>query len=87
MGDDVKAADPRSRIRTFLAENFLYSADGFPYGDEESLLEAGVVDSTGILELTLFVEETFGFQIPDDDVVPDHFDSVAKLAAYIESRK
>ncbi len=87
MGDDVEVADPRSRIRTFLAENLLFSTDGFPYGDEESLLETGVVDSTGILELVLFVEETFGLQVPDDDVIPDHFDSVARLAAYIESRE
>ena len=78
--------DPKSRIRTFLSENFLFTTDGFPFSDQESLLEAGVVDSTGILELTLFVEETFGFEVPDDDVVPDNFDSVAKLAAYIESK-
>ncbi|MHC5011757.1 MAG: phosphopantetheine-binding protein [Planctomycetota bacterium] len=81
------AADSKSRIRTFLAENFLFRSDGFPYGDDESLFEAGVVDSMGILELTLFVEETFGIDVPDDDVVPDNFDSVEKLATYIESRK
>ena len=71
------------KIRSYIAENMLFSQDGFPYPDDTSFLEEGIVDSTGILELVMFVEETFGFEVDDEDLVPDNFDSVEKLARYI----
>ena len=78
--------DTHGQVRSFLAENFLLSSDGFTLGDDASLLEAGVVDSTGVLEVIFFVEETFGVEVADDEIVPDNFDTVNKMAAYIESK-
>jgi len=78
--------DTRQRIRDFLAQNFLLRTDGFPYGDDASLLDEGVVDSTAVLELTLYLEETFGISIPDEEIVPDNLDSVDRIVAYIESK-
>ncbi len=74
------------RIRNFLSENFTLSDDGFTLGDDASLLEAGIVDSTGVLEVIMFVEETFQIQVEDHEIVPDNFDSVDKMVAYIESK-
>lgn len=74
------------QIRNYLAENFLLSSDGFTMGDDESLLETGVVDSTGILELTLFVEDTFGVEVLDQEIVPENFDSVSRIAAYVKGK-
>jgi acyl carrier protein len=54
--------------------------------DNGSLLAEGVVDSTGVLDLIMFLEDTFGINVADEDVVPEHFDSVAKLAAYTEAK-
>lgn len=54
--------------------------------DDESFLEAGVVDSLGVVELVSFVEETYNIEVPDDDIVPDNFDSVDNLAGYISRR-
>ena len=74
------------QIRNFLAENFQLSSVGFTLSDDVSLLEEGVIDSTGILELTTFVEATFGITVADEEIVPENFDSVDKIAAYVESK-
>jgi acyl carrier protein len=73
-------------IRTYIAENMLFSNDGYPYLDSTSFLEEGIVDSTGILELMMFVEESFGITVDDEELVPDNFDSVSRLAAYTRSK-
>lgn len=70
-------------IRSYIAENILFSNNGYPYSDDASFLEEGIIDSMGIMELVMFVEETFGISVEDEDLVPDNFDSVKKLATYI----
>ncbi|MCP4357205.1 MAG: acyl carrier protein [Chloroflexi bacterium] len=76
----------KEQIKQYVAENFLFSRNGsFSLADNESFLEAGVVDSLGVMELVFFVEETYNLQIPDDKIVPENFDSVDNLASYIES--
>jgi acyl carrier protein len=74
------------QIRDYIASNMLFSDNGYPYDDSTSFLEEGIVDSTGVLELILFVEESFGVQVADEDVTPNNFDSVAQLATYIRSK-
>lgn len=69
-------------IKQYLMENMLFS-DEFAYPDDASFLQTGILDSTGVLELVLFVEQTYGFQVAQPDVTPDNFDSVANLAGYI----
>ena len=76
-----------SQIRQFIAENFLFSDNGFNLGDDVSFLDEGIIDSTGTLELVLFVEDTFSFEVGDDEIEPDNFDSVNKLAAYIARKQ
>lgn len=78
--------DVKEQIRKYIAENFLFSSNGFNLDDDESFLEAGVVDSLGVVELVSFVEEKYKISVPDDDIVPDNFDSVDNLAAYIARR-
>ncbi|MBE2199997.1 MAG: acyl carrier protein [Anaerolinea sp.] len=78
--------DYKQQIRQYLAENFLFSSNGFHLDDNASFLEEEVVDSTGIMELVLFVEDTFGITVNDDEIVPDNFDSVNQLAAYIQRK-
>ena len=59
----------KDRIRKFVVENFMFgeSADGL--GDDDSFLEQGIIDSTGILELVAYLEESFGINIDDEDLV------------------
>jgi acyl carrier protein len=70
-------------IRNYILENFLFSdnTEQLPY--DASFLEEGVVDSTGVLELVMFVEETFSVTVEDEEIVPDNFDSVKQLAYYV----
>jgi len=77
----------RERIRGFLAENFLLSTGDFPLPDDASLLEEGVVDSTGILELVSFLEEAFTIAVADEEIVPENFDSVDRLVVYVEGKQ
>ncbi len=76
----------QTKIRDYVAKNLLFSDDGFRYDDDASFLEEGIVDSMGVLELVLFIEEQFGVTIEDTELTPDNFDSVNKLANYIQRR-
>ena len=78
--------DPRVLIRQFLAENFLLSDEEFPHADDASLLENGVVDSTGVLELIQFLESTFGIEIRDSEAVPANLDSVRSMLAFLATK-
>jgi acyl carrier protein len=74
------------KIRGYLGEYVLFSDNGLEYGNDDSFLESGIVDSVAVMELTLFVEEMFGIFVEDQDITPDNFDSVNKLAQFIRSR-
>jgi acyl carrier protein len=76
-----------AEIKSFIAKNFLFSDDGDAVADNESLMKNGTLDSTGILELIMFVEEKFQLKIPDEDMLPENFDSVRAIADYIENRR
>ena len=74
------------KIRAFIAENILFSDNGYPHPDDASYLEEGIVDSMGIMELVMFVEDQFGITVEDEELVPDNFDSVSRLATYIRAK-
>jgi acyl carrier protein len=78
--------DVKEQLRAFIAENFLFNPDGFDLSDDASFLDEGVVDSTGTLELVMFVEDSFGIAVGDHEIEPENFDSVNKLAVYIERK-
>jgi acyl carrier protein len=73
-------------IRIFIAENFMFRDDTAGLDAAQSLLEAGLIDSTGVLELVAFLEGRYGIRIPDADMVPANLDSVAGLVAYVSRR-
>lgn len=75
-----------TKIRQFIDDNFLFREDRTAIADTESLLEAGLIDSTGILELVAFIESEFGVQMADAEIVPDNLDSIAKIVAYVERK-
>lgn len=70
-------------IRNYILENFLFSDNNGRLQDNTSFLEEGIVDSTGVLELVMFVEETFDVTVEDEEIVPEKFDSVECLARYV----
>lgn len=72
-------------VRAFITSNFPLSAGG-KLASDDSLLETGVIDSVGVLELIEHLEETYGLKIPDEDVLPENLDSVGAIAAYVSAR-
>lgn len=76
----------REQIKNYIAETFLFSDDGFNMSDDISFLDEGIIDSMGVLELIMFVEETFRISVEDDDIKPENFDSVNKLYEYIHRK-
>lgn len=75
-----------NQIRTFIIENFLFGDTSHDLGDDVSLIETDLVDSTAILELVAFVEETYGVTVADADIVPANFDSIGRIAAFVGAR-
>jgi acyl carrier protein len=73
-------------IRLFLTENFPLTSTEFSLQNDESLIEAGVIDSTGILELIEFIESRYEISIPDEDVLPENLDSVDSITCYVVAR-
>lgn len=69
-------------IRTYIARTF-----GKPVGPDDSLLDSGLVDSTGIFELVTFLEENFGIKIEDEEIVPEHFETAAQIAAFVDRKR
>lgn len=84
MANDKRTIE--NELRQFLADNFILDDDGAGLGADESLTESGVLDSMGVLELITFIEEHFGFSVPDEDTLPENLDSVARLVAYVDRR-
>jgi acyl carrier protein len=72
----------QDQIRQFIRDSFFVDE----FSNDDSFLASGLLDSLGIVQLVSFVEQTFAITVPDTDLVPENFDSVAKLAAYVDRR-
>jgi acyl carrier protein len=71
------------KVRGFIEERFLASAGLERVQEEESFIENGIIDSTGVLELVHFLEETFVIKIEDNELVPDNLDSIRNIVAFL----
>ena len=71
-------------VRSFITENFIL--DGVDLSGGASLTSNGVLDSMGVLELVMFIEERYAFRVPDEDTVPENLDSVDSIVRYVRSR-
>lgn len=72
----------RRQVRDYITASF-YVADPAALPDNESLLETGIVDSTGVLELVAFLESTFGVKVEDEEMLPENLDSIARVSAFV----
>ena len=78
----MSPANVENHVREFVISNFLYG-DGAPLQNETSFLESGIVDSTGILELMMFLETTFHIKVLPEEMIPENLDSVARVARFV----
>jgi len=76
----------RKQVRDFVTTNF-YVADPKSLEDATSLLDHGVIDSTGVLEVIMFIESTFGVTVEDSEMLPENLDSIERIAAFVGRKK
>jgi acyl carrier protein len=77
----------RQMIKRYLLENFLFSTDDSALGDQDSLIRGGILDSTGIHELVLFIEEEFQIVVAPEEMTPANFDSIAAVDAFVSGKR
>lgn len=75
----------QEQVHDYIVQNFLFGEETDELNDDDSLLELGVLDETGILELVLFLEETYGVTVNRDDLSPENFESVNSISSYVLS--
>jgi len=80
-------ADTERKVRSFIEENFLFREDRAAIADGESLIDAGLIDSTGVLELVAFLEGEFALHMADADIVPENLDSIRAIVAFVEGKR
>lgn len=73
-----------ARIRGYILENLLFSSDGNELPNDASLLDRGIIDSTGVLEIVLFLESEFGIAIKASEMLPENFDSVNNMVRFVQ---
>ena len=74
-------------IRTYILENFLFTDDTSAVGLDDSLLDNGIVDSTGMMEIITFLEADLGVKVADEDMTPENLDSISRLVRYVERER
>ncbi len=75
----------KTRIHEWVIGHFPLAKER-KIGPEDSLLESGIVDSLGTLDIVLFLENEFGFVVDDDEMVSDHFETVQLIAQFVDSK-
>jgi acyl carrier protein len=78
--------DIKEQVRTFVTSNF-YVAEPAALDDVASLLDRGIIDSTGVLEVIFFIEDTFGIKVEDSEMLPDNLDSIERIANFIDRKR
>lgn len=76
----------KQAVKNYILENVLYGAEEDELNYEDSFLEKGIIDSTGVLEIVSFIEEEFNFTVQDEEMVPENLDSVNNLAKFIKGK-
>ena len=80
------SASVEKDVREFILENFLFGDESRMPDTTESLLEADLIDSTGILQLIAFLEQTFGIRVEDAEIVPENLDSLDNIGRFLGSK-
>jgi acyl carrier protein len=79
--------DIKTVVLNFIEENFQYRARIESLSESQSLLEAGLTDSVGVLELVMFLESTFSIEVEDEEVLPENLDSIGAIVAFVRRKR
>ena len=75
------------KLREYVFDNFLFTDEENALGNDDSFMEKGIIDSTGILEVITFIEEDFGITVKDEELIPENLDSINNLSAFIQRKR
>lgn len=75
------------QIRNYILENYLFTDDQSALSSEDSFMEKGIIDSTGIMEVIFFLEDEFGITVDDEEMVPENLDSVNNIVAFVNRKR
>jgi acyl carrier protein len=76
----------QKQVREYVVENFVVDEEETDLADDDSFLESGLIDSTGMLEVIAFLEETFSISVDDDEMVPENLDSIERITTLVASK-
>ena len=82
----MELSELKRDLRKFIVGNYLFGDDQYAFSDEESFLESGIIDSTGILELIEYVVKEYAISISDEEILPENLDSIQNLSSFIVSK-
>ena len=77
----------QEELRAYIVENYFFGQDERGLKDEDSFLELGIIDSTGVLELVSHLEDKYAIEITSDELIPENLDSIARLATFVASKR
>ncbi len=77
---------PEAKVRAYILQNFLFSNDQALLNSADSLMQKGIIDSTGVMEMIFFLQDEFGITVADQEMIPDNLDSVNNIVAYIQRK-
>ncbi len=83
LTNNIDTSNIKEKIKIYIIENFLFGSTDNPINDEDSFLETGIIDSTGILELIEFIETTYSIAVDDTELIPENLDSLNNLEKFI----
>ena len=78
--------DYKADLRKFIDDNYIIGLNGPAFADSDSFMDRRIIDSTGFLELVMFLEETWGVVVADDEMVPENLDSLDHLQTYLTGK-
>ena len=78
--------DISGALKRFIGENFMFRDEVEQLPEDRSFLEAGIIDSTGVLELVCFLENTFGIEVLDEEMLPQNLDSIRSITSYVRRK-
>ena len=83
LKSNLTKEDIVTNIKDFIVQNFMFGNDSESINPDDSFMENGIIDSTGILELIEYSEETFGISIDDSELIPENLDSLNNISNFI----
>jgi acyl carrier protein len=75
------------KVKEYILDNFLFTNDNNALANDDSFLNKGIIDSTGIMEVIMFLEDEFGITVDDGEMVPENLDSINNIVGFVERKQ